>query len=371
MRILVLSCSTGGGHNSAADAICAHLTERGIECDVRDALLFVSKAHAGAFSYGHSLMYRYFPRLFGVGYYFEENHQPRFLYKQMALGVKRFCAFVKKNAYDAVICTHIFGNMLVTEARRKFGITIPHYVVTTDYTVHPGTDMVDAERYFIAAEQLRPLLSLVGISDERIVASGIPVAPAFLKPDDKRSARLHFGLPEEGKLVLLFSGSIGCGKLHSMATELERQLPDDCTLVVLCGHNKGMYTRLRRRCGSRTVVVGYTKEVAEYMAAADLCIAKPGGLSTTEMWSMALPMILLLTVPGCETRNLKFLSDLGIAEGTDDWREAVRITLDLIGDDDRLAQMREHLRNTPYPGGACVIADEVLADIAEKERRHD
>ena len=371
MRILVLSCSTGGGHNSAAAAICAHFAQRGIACDMRDALQFVSKAHMTFFSKGHSFMYRYFPRLFGVGYHFEEKHQPRFLYNQMALGAKRFCAYLQENAYDAVICTHIFGNMLMTEVRRKHGVIIPHYVVTTDYTMHPGTDMVDAERYFVAADPLRALLTAAGIPDERIIASGIPVAPAFLKADDKQSARHRLGLPEHGKVVLLFSGSIGCGKLHSIAKALERQLPNDCTLVVLCGHNMGMYRRIRRRCGSRTVAVGYTDRVAEYMAAADLCIAKPGGLSTTEMWAVGLPMILLLTVPGCETRNLRFLSELGIAVGTKEWTEAVQMTLDLIKDDARLQEARERLLSVPYPGGAAVVADVVLAYVAEKEFRHD
>lgn len=371
MRILLLSCNTGGGHNSAAAAICAHFVERGVTCDVRDALLFVSEFHTTVLSRGHSFMYRHMPRLFGVGYRFEEKHQPFFLYKQLSLGAKKFYAFLNENAYDAVVCTHIFGNMLVTETRRKYGVSIPHFSVTTDYTLHPGTDMIDASRFFIAAEQLRSLFLDVGIPNERIISSGIPVSSAFLKAEDRQSARLRLGLPAEGKTVLLFSGSIGCGKLHRIATELEHRLPQDCTLVVLCGNNARMYKRMRKKCGLRMTVVGYTNQVAEYMAAADLCIAKPGGLSTTEMLTMGLPMILLLTVPGCETHNLDFFEGLGVAEGTDDWTEAVRMTLELIEDDVRLADMRAHLLATDYPGGACVIADTVLGDIATRESTYD
>lgn len=371
MRILLLSCHTGGGHDSAAEAIGAHFAERGIACDIHDALLFVSKAHTQILSKGHFFMYRHLPTLFGIGYRFEEKHPPRFLYKQMSLGAKKFAAFLEKNAYDAIICTHIFGNMLATEARRKYGVTIPHYVVTTDYAMHPGTDMVDAARYFIAAEQIRPALLEAGIPGERIVASGIPVSPGFLMQKDKRAVRRVLGLPEEGKMILLFSGSIGCGKLNRIAPQLERRLPANCSLVVICGHNKRMYKLLQGNSNPRLTVIGYTKRVSEYMAAADLCITKPGGLSTTEMLAAGLPMVLMLSVPGCETRNLDFFKNLGVAVGTNDWNEAIDLTVDLISDDARLAEMRQRLLDVGYPGGAKVIADWVLADIAGEEKTHD
>ena len=183
--------------------------------------------------------------------------------------------------------------------------------------------------------------------------------------------RRRLGLPEDGKMVLLFSGSIGCGKLNRIAPELARRLPIDCTLAVLCGHNKRMYNLLQGHTNPRLTVVGYTTRVAEYMAAADLCITKPGGLSTTEMLAIGLPMVLMLSVPGCETRNLNFFKNLGVAVGTDDWNEAIELTVKLVEDDERLAQMRARLQAAGYPGGASVIADTVLADIAAKENAND
>ena len=367
MRILLLSCNTGGGHNSAAAAIRSHCEMRGIECDTRDALLFVSKLHSSVISKGHVFVYRYFPRLFGLGYRFEEKHPPRFLYNQMALGAKKFAAFLQENAYDAIVSTHLFGNMLVTEARKKYGVTVPHYAVITDYTVYPGADMVDAKRFFIAAEQLRSEYVEAGIANDRLVASGIPVTPGFVDAMDQKTARRNLGLPEDGKLVLLFSGSIGCGQLNRKAPELEKQLPEFTRLVIICGNNAGVYKQLCSSCGDQTTVVGFTDRVAEYMAAADLCVAKPGGLSTTEMWAIGLPMVLMLSVPGCETHNMKHFEDQGVAIGTDNWDEAIRMTAQLVRDDARVAEMRERLKNIAYPGGATVILDTVAADLAEQE----
>ena len=68
MRILLLTCNTGGGHNSAAAAIHGYCEQHNISCDVHDALLFVSAFHSKVISRGHSFVYRNLPRLFGAGY---------------------------------------------------------------------------------------------------------------------------------------------------------------------------------------------------------------------------------------------------------------------------------------------------------------
>ena len=44
MKVLILSCNTGEGHNSSAKAIKAELDRQGIQCDVRDTLALVSEA---------------------------------------------------------------------------------------------------------------------------------------------------------------------------------------------------------------------------------------------------------------------------------------------------------------------------------------
>lgn len=371
MRILLLTCNTGGGHNSAAAAIHGYCEQHNIVCDVRDALLFVSAFHSKVISSGHSFVYRNLPRVFGVGYRYEEKHPPRFIYNQMSLGAKKFAAFLADNSYDAIVCTHIFGSMLVTDARKRFGVTLPHYAVITDYAFWPGTDMVDAQRYFIAAEELREVYIKAGLDGNKLTASGIPVKSVFLNAPTMAEARRNLGLNPTGKIVLLFSGSIGCGNLKRVAPKFENQLPPEVQLVILCGNNKRLCKQLRKRCGKDTVVMGFTDRVAEYMAAADLCVMKPGGLSTTEAWTMALPSVLILSVPGCETHNLHHFESLNVAVGTADWDQAIQHTVELISDETRLNDMRSRLSNIHYPGGAKVVIETVLADLSKQEHQQD
>lgn len=366
MRVLILSANTGGGHNSAAAAVKARFERQGVACDLRDALAFVSDIHSDIISTGHSYIYRHFPQLFGIGYRFEERHPPRFLYEQMAMGAKRFAAFLNENMFDAVVSTHLFGSMLVTEARKRYQVTIPHYVVVTDYAVYPGSDMVDVERFFIASEDLVPAYQKAGIDPNRLTVSGIPIGPAFDVGLEKSEARKQLHLPVTGRIVLLFSGSIGCGRLHRIAPELERALPLDTHLVIICGHNKRAYDLVKSRCGDRTFVVGYTNRIAEYMAASDLCITKPGGLSITEMLVMQLPMILMLSVPGCESHNMSFFEKHKIAIGTEDWEQAIEETARVLREPEKLEEMRLRMSRMGYPGGTEVIVRTVLTDCSLK-----
>ena len=365
MKVLILSANTGGGHNSAAAAVQKEFERQGHHCDMRDALSFVSEIHSDIISSGHTYIYRYFPQLFGIGYRFEERHPPRFIYEQMAMGAKRFAAFLAETQYNAVVSTHLFGSMLVTEARKRCGVQVPHYLVITDYALYPGTDMVDVERYFIAAEGLVPLYRDAGIAPERLTVSGIPIRSSFLEKVGKTEARQRLHLPERDRIVLLFSGSIGCGRLHRVAPELEKSLPSDAHLVIICGHNKRAYEQLLDRCGPRTTIVGYTNRIADYMAAADLCISKPGGLSITEMLVAELPMVLMLSVPGCESRNMSFFEGLQIALGTDDWDRAIEKTAFLLRNADELHTMRERMRQVTYHGGAVKIVGTVMEDCGE------
>lgn len=367
MQILLLSANTGGGHNAAALAIKKQFERLGVACEIRDAVTFVSGLHSDIVSAGHTCLYRHFPKLFGVGYHFEEQHPPRFLYNQMALGAKRFADFLTHSSFDAVVSTHLFGSMLTTEVRKRYHITIPHYLVVTDYTRYPGVEMVDVDRYFIGAEALIPLYTDVGILADRLMVSGIPLRSSFLKQYDKDTTRQLLHLPRDKRIVLLFSGSIGCGNLHRVAPAMERALPNDAHLVIICGHNKRTYEQLLDLCGSKTTVVGYTDRVAEYLAAADVCLTKPGGLSITELLVMRLPMVLMLSVPGCETRNMAFFKEQGIAIPTDNWEDAIRQTAQLLCEPHALEEMQSHLMQTNYPGGAAVIAKTVLEDLYERE----
>ena len=78
MKTLILSCNTGGGHNSCAKSIKEIYDKNNIECVVKDALAFSSVTVSKVVSNTQTLLYRYFPRVFGSGYRYSEKNEKMF-----------------------------------------------------------------------------------------------------------------------------------------------------------------------------------------------------------------------------------------------------------------------------------------------------
>jgi processive 1,2-diacylglycerol beta-glucosyltransferase len=90
----------------------------------------------------------------------------------------------------------------------------------------------------------------------------------------------------------------------------------------------------------------------EYMAAADLLVGKPGGLTTAEALARGLPMVIVHPIPGQEERNADHLLEAGAAIRGNNI-PALAWKLDALLDDaERLAAMRAAARRLARPGAA-------------------
>ena len=119
MRLLILSCNTGEGHNSAAKAIKERFVNGGWQCDIRDALAFWSPEKSKLISKGHVFIYRKMPKLFGVSYRFEENHPPKdgdesLIYELVIKGCNSLYEFLQTEKYDAVVFQSFWGKAITT-----------------------------------------------------------------------------------------------------------------------------------------------------------------------------------------------------------------------------------------------------------------
>ncbi len=360
MNVLILSANTGGGHNSAAAAIAEELAGRGVACDIEDCLMFLSETASEIICKGHSAVYRFLPQLFGKAYAFEERHQSPIFYESMALGVEKFYRSLSQEHYDAIICAHVFAAMLVTETERRYHVGIPMYLVATDYTCCPGSASVDATLWMTPDESLHGEFIENGIPADRLLATGIPIRRDFYDSIDKAEARHALGLPTEGRNVLVCCGSIGCGHINRIAPMFECRLPEDTHIVIICGNNERAYRRLIESSGSRTTAVAFTDKMPLYMAAADVCVSKPGGLSTTELMTIGTPMVLIHAVPGCETHNLDFVKRFNFGIGADNWEEAIAHTASLLNNPAQLDGMKEHLLSRRKQNSAAKIVDAVM-----------
>ena len=94
MRVLILTCNTGGGHNAVAAALRDSLQRCGASCDVMDGLGFISKKASKFVSKWHTRFYRRYPRLYKAGYMSAEGDKEMDrrdgpVYRYIARGARR------------------------------------------------------------------------------------------------------------------------------------------------------------------------------------------------------------------------------------------------------------------------------------------
>lgn len=362
MRILVLSCNTGEGHNSCGKAIMDVLLSRGVDCEMQDALACLSPSFSKFICDWFVRIYRYAPKLFNAGYTMLEKTCPAPdemlpIYEGLALGAKKLKENILAGDFDAVICTHTISGMMLSETRKKYSLTIPSYFVSTDYTCHPTAEHCEMDGYFIPDESLIDEFLLAGLPREKLIPTGIPIRQPFFTDLKKEVAREQLGLPGEGTVVLLMCGSMGCGPIERIALEVSSQLAEGDTLVAVCGSNKKLYETLEKSASDKLRVLGFTTQVPEYMDASDLIITKPGGLSSTEAATKGLPMVFINTVGGCEQRNLDFFTGRGFATGSDKAEDVIELAVQMASDKEKLAEASQALKQRFHSNGAVMIAD--------------
>ena len=132
-------------------------------------------------------------------------------------------------------------------------------------------------------------------------------------------------------------------KLFDALLEVDRPIH----LVAVSGKNAKLKTRLAARpvpARHRATVLGFTTEIDELMAAADLVVSKPGGLTTSEALARGAAMVVVNPIPGQESRNSDFLLENGAAIKANSAATLGYKVGALLADPARLAAMRAAVR---------------------------
>lgn len=369
MRVLILSCNTGGGHNACATAMQEAFREQGHYCDIADALHFVSDKLSKFMSWGHTTMYRHVPGLFRVGYDFAEKH-PAILqdeaavYKLLTGGTEQLYTYIQQGNFDTVVCAHIFSGLLLRQMLKEFPIPLKTALVATDYTCSPGVAKCGSGRCFIPAASLAEEFMAQGVPREKIVPSGIPIRKEFYGQADKGKAKEDLGLDSDHTHLLMMCGSMGCGPLEKLAKLLHQDMEKTMELSIVCGTNDKLREELAAEFADQPNVHihGFVKDMVPLMDSADLYLTKPGGLSTTEAAAKRLPMVFIDAVAGCEEYNLRYFTHLGGAVTADSPEELAQMCLELLRSDDRRKQMADALDALPRGNAAECIC----STLAEK-----
>lgn len=368
-KVLILTCSTGQGHNSCAEAVKEYFESLGVACDVREALEFVSKGFSKFISWGHSFMYRNIPGMFEWGYSYSLEHPEIFhedsgIYSCLEKGCPVLHEYISEEQFDTVICTHVFPAIMLTNIEEHYPVSFQTAYIATDYTCHPGLDKCRIRQYFVPTEEMKKELQEYGISEEQIALAAIPVREKFGQEEDDAKQKLH--IESESRHLLVMCGSMGCGPIPEIMNQIARILPEDAEVSVLCGTNRQLYRRLHHkyRKNPKIHVVGFTDDVPLYMDAADLYLTKPGGISVSEAAEKELPMVLVNAVAGCERYNMDFFTKIGAAVTADSPRKLAETAISVLCSADEKQNMKQAFRKYGKEEGVKVIYEKMNEGLA-------
>ncbi len=325
MKVLILSCSTGGGHNACARYINDELKSNKIDCEFKDFYDIVNKR---AKKLSEDL---YLSTLNGNGKIFKAVYKLGELYSKTKLKSpvyfvnkfhkKKLYNYIVKNNFDLVITTHIFPALTLTAIKK-----IPFLLVATDYTACPFMEEAKPN-YFIIQKGIEKDFIDKGIDENKLITTGIPISSNFI--ESAKDIRYNLNINKE-RTVLVMLGSMGFGNINKIIDDLLNI--NNTKIIIITGSNKELYKELKKINNKNLIVLGFAHNINDLIYSSDVVVSKPGGLSSTEIASINKPLIHAFAIPGIETVNTNFFYNHRMSLKCDNENEIVQNVIKLLDD---------------------------------------
>jgi len=367
-RVLIMSAGAGTGHIRAAKALELSFAADGRVAEVvnNDALQYTNKLFRDFYSSFYTSLVRSAPNFLGWWYKTSDEpwHTDRMRHMIDRLNTKPLVRFIREFDPDITVCTHFMPAGIISHLIATQQLQARLSIVVTDFDFHAMWLSRSFHRYFVAIDETKAHLEMLGIPNERITVSGIPIDPVFQQPVNRVEERLRLGLNPEKPVLLLSAGALGVGPTEYMVERM-LNLNSDAQTVVVCGRNDELKQRIVQLVDNRSTrfkVLGYTDEMHKLMKTADIFIGKPGGITTSEAIACGLPMCVVSPIPGQEERNSDHLLEEGIAVKCNDLTTLPFKLERLLEDPDRLARMKLNALRFAKPDASATIVDTLLED---------
>ena len=336
--------------------------------EVVDSYRYAASLFSKVVSDGYIGMVRTIPQVYGFIYDRAERATEAGGFRVWAseFTARNIRGLMERMKPSAVVCTHAFPCGVMAAYKRLYDVDIPVLGIVTDFVVHPFWIYKNIDAYAVATPEIRSVMSGRGVDPARIHVDGIPVDPRFgVRPDERGALRESLGLPRDAPVALVMGGGLGLGPVAKTVHALAN-VGAPLVSVVLVGKNARLAQRITeqaRRDGNDVRVVGFCKNVYDWMHAADVLITKPGGMTSSEALVAGLPMVMLRPLPGQEERNFRYLASRGAALRATRPRDLARSVEAVLHDRDIAGRVRVAAAALAHPDAAERIAArvEVLA----------
>jgi 1,2-diacylglycerol 3-beta-galactosyltransferase len=310
VEILILTASTGAGHNSVTTALQETLEEvaPSITVHVHDVLASTKPCLPN----WYDATVEYAPWLWRL-FYRTTDHEwaVRLGTATVRPWEHQLRASLEAMQPDLVISVHPICTQLAAGILRSAHHRAPLHCVVTDLaTVHQSWASEQVRQYYVATSEAGAALTARGIDPHRIRVTGLPLRAAFGSFDSEPPM-------DSRPRVLLLGGGRPSRRLEAVARELAAPgLSHDLTVV--CGRNRSLQRRLARDLGSRATVLGWRNDIAALMRASSVVVTKAGPTTVAEALSQARPLVIYQALEDQETGNVALATRCGSASYSPD-----------------------------------------------------
>lgn len=361
--ILILSAGAGTGHIRAGEAVEEAVRARAPARRVEhvDVLDLAPDWVATAYGDGFEFLAARAPEVWRGIYRLsdgDDDGQTRLWSMAARVLFREFRRMVRDGPWGRCLCTHFLPGQLVA-GRPGFP---PFSMVVTDFTLHRYWVQPGIDRYYVPTEAMASALG-ERLPGTPVHATGVPLRAGFRARPLRGEARRELGIGRDRPVLLVLSGGMGIDVAERAEAALSAPV-DDLLVVAICGRNHAARERLEALDvpADQIQVHGYVHRMASFMAASDLILSKPGGLTASEALAAGRPLLLTRPIPGHEEGNAEELSSAGVAVTVNDPEQITRSVAELLGDPARLERIGDRAAVLGRPDAADDVAAAELGE---------
>ena len=335
MKILILTGRFGLGHYSVSEAIKQEInnTDSKIEVEIIDILEYLMPKASELIYKSFNVLVTKWSNLYNfINTNNEENNIKTFNY----IFVKKIDKLLEEYKPNIIISTLPISSQYISKYKSIKKSNIPLFTFITDISSHNEWIHKNTDFYFVGDISIKRSLINKGISESKIIVTGIPVKQQF------KNNVIEFN-KKKTKEILIMGGGLG---LISFNEDLFNKLNNekDIKTTIITGNNRSMYEELKSKYKNINVI-GYTNKINEYMRNADLIVSKSGGITLFEAIYSETPIYVVNPFLMQEVKNARFIEERGIGQVV--WNEKDDITddiLSIINDDESIEIMKNNMK---------------------------
>jgi 1,2-diacylglycerol 3-beta-galactosyltransferase len=214
---------------------------------------------------------------------------------------------VKEHPADLIVTVHPVATTVFLKA---LGRNRPPFIIVVTDMVSTHALWYDqrADLILVPTEKARQRAIAYTMDPDRVHVVGQPVAERYCVPvGNKEDLRNKLGWEQDKAIILLVGGGEGMGPLGKTARAIANS-GLDVTLAIVCGRNQRLREHLESLEWPVPVhIYGFTRELPDFMRAADVLVTKAGPGTIAESLNADLPIILYAKLPGQEDGNVTFV----------------------------------------------------------------